>query len=65
MIQEAVKMKTAIIYKSIHYENTKKIAKVMADALEARLLELKDAMQILSVNLIQLVWFYNTFRKTS
>ncbi len=36
-------MKTAIIYKSVHHGNTKKIAKVMADVLEAELLDLKDA----------------------
>jgi flavodoxin len=32
---EEFKMKTAIIYKSIHHGNTKKIAEVMADALRA------------------------------
>jgi len=36
-------MKTAIIYKSVHHGNTEKIAKVMADTLEAELLDLKDA----------------------
>jgi flavodoxin len=36
-------MKTLIIYKSIHHGNTKKIAEVMADALKADLLDLKDA----------------------
>jgi flavodoxin len=36
-------MKTLIIYKSVHHGNTEKIAKVMADALEAELLDLKDA----------------------
>jgi flavodoxin len=35
-------MKTAIIYKSVHHGNTKKIAKVMADTLEADLFDLKD-----------------------
>ena len=35
-------MKTLIIYKSIHHGNTLKIAKVMADVLEAELLDLKD-----------------------
>jgi flavodoxin len=35
-------MKTAIIYKSIHHGNTKKIAEVMASSLEAELLDLKD-----------------------
>ncbi len=35
-------MKTAIIYKSIHHGNTKKIAEVMANSLEAELLDLKD-----------------------
>jgi flavodoxin len=36
-------MKTAIIYKSVHRGNTKKIAEVMAEALEADLFDLKDA----------------------
>ena len=36
-------MKTAIIYKSIHHGNTKKIAEAMADTLEADLFDLKDA----------------------
>jgi flavodoxin len=36
-------MKTAIIYKSIHHGNTKKIAEVMADTIEADLIDLKDA----------------------
>ena len=36
-------MKTAIIYKSIHHGNTKKIAEVMASSLEADLFDLKDA----------------------
>ncbi len=35
-------MKTAIIYKSIHHENTKKIAEIMAGVLEAELFDLKD-----------------------
>ena len=35
-------MKTAIIYKSIHHGNTKKIAEVMAEAFEADLFDLKD-----------------------
>jgi flavodoxin len=35
-------MKIAIIYKSIHHGNTKKIAEVMAEALEADLFDLKD-----------------------
>jgi len=35
-------MKVAIIYKSIHHGNTKKIAEVMANTLEAELLDLKD-----------------------
>jgi flavodoxin len=38
-------MKTAIIYKSIHHGNTKKIAEVMADTLEADLFDLKDVNQ--------------------
>ncbi len=38
-----VKMKTAIIYKSIHHGNTKKIAETMAKTLEADLIDLKDA----------------------
>lgn len=36
-------MKTAIIYKSIHHGNTKKIAVMMAKSLEADLINLKDA----------------------
>jgi len=36
-------MKTAIIYKSIHHGNTKKIAEVMANSLKAELFDLKDA----------------------
>jgi flavodoxin len=36
-------MKTAIIYKSIHHGNTKKIAEVISKTLEAELLDLKDA----------------------
>jgi flavodoxin len=36
-------MKAAVIYKSIHHGNTKKIAEVMANALEADLIDLKDA----------------------
>jgi flavodoxin len=35
-------MKTAIIYKSVHRSNTKKIAEAMAEALEADLFDLKD-----------------------
>lgn len=35
-------MKTAIIYKSIHHGNTKKIAEIMANPLEADLVDLKD-----------------------
>ncbi len=35
-------MKTAIIYKSIHHGNTKKIAEVMAKTLKADLFDLKD-----------------------
>ena len=38
-------MKTAIIYKSIHHGNTKKIASVMAKNLEADLFDLKDFKQ--------------------
>lgn len=38
-------MKTAIIYKSIHHGNTKKIAEVMANSLEAELFDLKDVNQ--------------------
>ena len=36
-------MKTAIIYKSVHRGNTKKIAEAMAEPLEADLFDLKDA----------------------
>lgn len=36
-------MKTAIIYKSIHHGNTKKVAEVMAQPLKADLIDLKDA----------------------
>lgn len=36
-------MKTAIIYKSIHHGNTKKVAETMARALKADLIDLKDA----------------------
>ena len=35
-------MKIGIIYKSVHHGNTKRIAKVMADSLDADLLDLKD-----------------------
>lgn len=35
-------MKTAIIYKSVHRGNTKKIAEAMAEYLEADLFDLKD-----------------------
>lgn len=35
-------MKTAIIYKSVHRGNTKKIAEAMSEALEADLFDLKD-----------------------
>lgn len=35
-------MKTAIIYKSVHHGNTKKIAEVIAEALEAKLFDVKD-----------------------
>jgi len=35
-------MKTAIIYKSIHHGNTKKIAEALAESLEADLFDLKD-----------------------
>ncbi len=38
-------MKTAIIYKSIHHGNTKKIAEVMANTLEADLFDLKNFNQ--------------------
>jgi flavodoxin len=43
MIKGSKKMKTAIIYKSIHHGNTKKIAEVMASSLNADLFDLKDA----------------------
>ena len=36
-------MKTAIIYKSVHRGNTKKIAEAFAETLEADLFDLKDA----------------------
>ncbi len=36
-------MKTAIIYKSVHRGNTKKIAETFAETLEADLFDLKDA----------------------
>lgn len=42
-LNEENKMKAAIIYKSIHHGNTKKIAEVMAKTLEADLIDLKDA----------------------
>jgi flavodoxin len=35
-------METAIINKPIHYEDTKEIAEVLANSLEAELLDLKD-----------------------
>lgn len=35
-------MKTLIIYKSVHHGNTEKIAKVMANAIKAELMDLKD-----------------------
>ena len=35
-------MKTLLIYKSIHHGNTEKIAKVMANPLEAELMDLKN-----------------------
>lgn len=35
-------MKTAIIYKSVHHGNTKKIAEAMAESIEADLIDLKD-----------------------
>ena len=35
-------MKTAVIYKSIHHENTKKVAEVFAENLNADLYDLKD-----------------------
>ena len=35
-------MKTAIIYRSVHRGNTKKIAEVMAETLDADLFDLKD-----------------------
>jgi flavodoxin len=38
-------MRTAIIYKSIHHENTKKVAEVMANTLNADLYDLKDFNQ--------------------
>jgi flavodoxin len=38
-------MKAAIVYKSIHHGNTKKIAEVMAGTLEADLFDLKDFKQ--------------------
>ncbi len=38
-------METAIIYKSIHHGNTKKIAEIMANTLEADLFDLKDFNQ--------------------
>lgn len=38
-----MKMKTVLIYKSIHHGNTKKVAEAMAKTLEADLIDLKDA----------------------
>jgi flavodoxin len=43
LFKRGLTMKTAIIYKSIHHGNTKKIAEVMAKTLEADLIDLKDA----------------------
>jgi flavodoxin len=40
-------MKTAIIYKSVHRGNTKKIAEAMAEPLEADLFDLKDINETL------------------
>jgi len=34
-----IKMKTLIVYNSVHHGNTEKVAKVMADALEAKLVK--------------------------
>jgi flavodoxin len=36
-------MKTIIIYKSIHHKNTEKVARVMADALGAKLMQPEEA----------------------
>jgi flavodoxin len=40
-------MKTAIIYKSVHRGNTKKMAEAMAEPLEADLFDLKDVNEAL------------------
>ncbi len=40
-------MKTAIIYKSVHRGNTKKIAEAMAESLEADLFDLKDVNNVI------------------
>ncbi len=40
MIKRGCKMKTAIIYKSVHRGNTKKIAEALAETLEADLFDL-------------------------
>jgi flavodoxin len=36
-------MKTVIVYTSVHHQNTEKVAKVMAEALEAELIPVADA----------------------
>jgi flavodoxin len=36
-------MKTAIVYVSVHHQNTEKVAKVMAEVLEADLIPIADA----------------------
>lgn len=54
--KEVKKMKTAIIYKSIHHVNTKKIAEEIASVLEAELIDLKD-VNIGIINEFDLIGF--------
>lgn len=61
-------MKTAIIYKSIHQGNTKKIAEVMAKSLDADLYDLRDATEdiIKNYDLIGFgsgIYFYRPHKK--
>ena len=61
-------MKTAIIYKSVHRGNTKKIAEAMAKALKADLFDLKDVNKdiIKEYNLIGFgsgIYYYKPHKK--
>lgn len=52
MKQETDKVKVLIVYKSVHHENTKKIAEAIADILDADLKDPKDVEDVSKYDVI-------------